>query len=68
MSEYRNLQGDNAKPEDVGTGYRVVPQPARTDGVGQALRNAFGCVDANGVAQFDRLLQELDCRTRKYEQ
>lgn len=44
-----------------GSRFRDIPSPARTDGVGVALRRAFAPVE--GADDFASLLQELDRRT-----
>jgi hypothetical protein len=46
-----------------GSRYREVMTPARTDGVGVALRRAFAPV-GNASDEFTVLLQELDRKTQ----
>lgn len=60
MSDYRNIKADPAGPEGASSRFHVVPTPAPTDGVGEALRNAFACGAQNSVEDFDAMLREID--------
>lgn len=60
MSEYRNSQSGAFAPYATAARHHVVRMPERTDGVGMALRNAFGrCIKA-GPEEFADLLGRLD--------
>lgn len=61
MMEYRHNKSEERTGMN-GSRYREVPSPARTDGVGVALRRAFSPV-VGGTDEFTALLQELDRKT-----
>ncbi len=61
-----NVGKHNSNGEKGGTSgspYRDVHSPARTDGVGVALRNAFTANDGEGEDDFQKLIQALDRKT-----
>ena len=62
MTEYRNNKSEERNGMN-GSRFRDVPTPARTDGVGGALRRAFAPVA--GSEDFTSLLNELDRRTSR---
>lgn len=61
MMSIRNHNSIGKTGDVNGARYREVPSPARTDGVGIALRHAF----ANNLVtdDFQGLLRELDHKT-----
>ena len=60
MSEYRNSPSGAYRPDATAARHHVVRMPERTDGVGMALRNAFGrCLKAC-PDEFADLLGRLD--------
>lgn len=62
MMEYRNIKASMERSGMNETRYSDVRSPARTDGVGVALRRAFTPVGE--ADDFSRLLMELDRRTQ----
>lgn len=66
MTEYRNIKANGERSGMNGSRYHDVPTPARTDGVGVALRRAFGidrAGDGDGIEDFQSLLSEIDRRS-----
>lgn len=63
MSDYRNSKMDTVDVERGSRRFRTVPQPARTDGVGEALRKAFGRRPESCPDDLERLLRKLDRKT-----
>lgn len=59
MSEYRNSQADNVMSIAPYSGYHV-PAPERTDGVGMALRRAYGPCVRTAHDDFADLLVRID--------
>ena len=62
MMEYRNIHANSERGGMTLSRYRDVPPPARTDGIGVALRRAFAT--DGGDDGFLTLLQELDRQTK----
>lgn len=60
MSEYRNTPSGTFGPDATAARHLVVRMPERTDGVGMALRNAFGRCARAGPEEFADLLGRLD--------
>lgn len=64
MSDYRNSKMDIVDVERGSRRFRTVPQPARTDGVGEALRKAFGRRPESCPEDLRTLLRRLDGKSR----
>jgi hypothetical protein len=62
MMEHRNINANIGKIGVPGPRYRDVPSPARTDGIGIALRHAFTLEEK--AHDFSALLEELDRSTQ----
>jgi|KBSSwiStaDraftv2_1062776.scaffolds.fasta_scaffold03092_11 hypothetical protein len=60
MGEYRNSPSGALGPDAAGARHHVVRPPERTDGVGTALRNAFGRCARASQEEFADLLGRLD--------
>jgi hypothetical protein len=63
MSEYRNSPADTAMPGRQPADYHIVPMPERSDGVGLALRRAFGPGAKTRHDDFADLLRRIDQAT-----
>lgn len=61
MMSNRNHNTDGERGGLTGSRYRDVQSPARTDGLGVALRNAFS--PSGDADDFISLLQEIDRKT-----
>lgn len=64
MSEFRNSQADSATAGETSARYHLVRTPERTDGIGMALRRAFGPCARAIQDEFNGLLGKIDQATK----